>query len=78
MFGLMIVFAAAQAVSLAAPSDTVRPEAVKPKVICTSEKIVGSTIPRRICRTSQQRSAERSISQEALDSQRDYSRAQRN
>ncbi|QQV76241.1 hypothetical protein H5J25_12055 [Sphingomonas aliaeris] len=79
MFGLMIVLAAAQSAAPAYPPAGIsRNRAAETKVVCKSEKIVGSTIPRRVCRNVPQDSTEARLSQEALGSQKEYARAGRN
>jgi hypothetical protein len=47
----------------------------KPKLICKSEQIVGSLLPKRICHTREQWAAIAKMTQDDLDQQRRYSRA---
>jgi hypothetical protein len=58
-----------------APNAAAAEKPAKPKLICKSERELGSFIPKKTCRTQQQIDAMRKASQEGLDRSRDGSSA---
>ena len=72
MLALFTLLAAAQAVSPAVADDLGSGRDAKPKLVCKSERLVGSMIPTRICRTAAQWATEERRSQEDLANQKRY------
>lgn len=50
--------------------DGSAPMAAQPNVVCTTEREVGSHVPKRTCRSRAQSAAEREAAQDAMDSLR--------
>lgn len=51
-------------------TDDAQPMAAQPNVVCTTEREVGSHVPKRTCRSRAQAAAEREAAQDAMDSLR--------
>ena len=69
---IMAVAALAQAQPAAAPASA-SPTAA-PKLVCKSEVIVGSLMPKRTCHTREQWAAEAKANQQMMERERRYSR----
>ncbi len=78
MIGMVILAAIAQAAAPAPIADPAGQQNAKPKLVCKSERLVGSLIPTRICRSAAQWAIDEKQSQEDLESQKRYSRAASN
>ncbi|HTO57399.1 MAG TPA: hypothetical protein VMJ74_06370 [Pseudomonadales bacterium] len=58
--------AAEESVDEANPTQSAAQSAYNSKPICKSERVIGSNIPKRVCRTQAQIDAERAASQEHM------------
>ncbi|HET6471547.1 MAG TPA: hypothetical protein VFG38_06870 [Pseudomonadales bacterium] len=58
--------AAEEAASAAGTTQSAAQSAYNSKLICKSERVIGSNIPKRVCRTQAQVDAERTAAQEQM------------